>query len=180
MLTEINYTLPMGLSRVDTRNTLINLFLSEAPGTGTGENASKYIYFVEHLQDGNRIFLKRPAALNKGFDFTVNVESHCFTTQGGRHVSTPSHNNIFNDLLAKKNENVVDYTHSIVPLINRLFLLQCVTDENLTAIPHFTIGFPCDVILKSLKWLFIEQDITYWNNSGRQMLFAGLRDRHLV
>jgi hypothetical protein len=26
------------------------------------------------------------------------------------------------------------------------------------------------MLLKIFKWLFSEQDITYWNNDGRQML----------
>lgn len=29
-------------------------------------------------------------------------------------------------------------------------------------------------ILKTLRWLFIEQDVTYWSGSGRQMLFNGI------
>jgi hypothetical protein len=29
---------------------------------------------------------------------------------------------------------------------------------------------PFEMLLKILKWLFIEQDITYWNYDGRQML----------
>lgn len=28
--------------------------------------------------------------------------------------------------------------------------------------------------MKSLKWLFIEQDVTYWNRSGRTMLYKSL------
>ena len=32
-----------------------------------------------------------------------------------------------------------------------------------------------ETILKLIKWLFIEQDITYWNFSGRNMLYKGLK-----
>ena len=31
----------------------------------------------------------------------------------------------------------------------------------------FTTGYSAEHILKVLKWLFIEQDIRYWNYSGR-------------
>ena len=34
----------------------------------------------------------------------------------------------------------------------------------------FQKGFPVEMLLKILKWLFIEQDITYWNYDGRKML----------
>ena len=35
-------------------------------------------------------------------------------------------------------------------------------------------GFSLEVVLKVLKWLWIEQDIRYWNYSGRQMLKASV------
>jgi len=34
-------------------------------------------------------------------------------------------------------------------------------------------GYPIDLILGVVKWLFIEQDVRYWNYSGRAMLFSG-------
>ena len=34
----------------------------------------------------------------------------------------------------------------------------------------FHKGLTLEMLLKILKWLFIEQDITYWNYDGRQML----------
>jgi hypothetical protein len=30
------------------------------------------------------------------------------------------------------------------------------------------------MIIKTIKWLFIEQDIRYWNYSGRDMLWSGV------
>ena len=38
----------------------------------------------------------------------------------------------------------------------------------------FKSGFPYDLIIKTLKWLFIEQDIRYWNYSGHDMLWKGI------
>ena len=38
----------------------------------------------------------------------------------------------------------------------------------------FKSGFSCDLLVKTLKWLFIEQDIRYWNYSGRDMLGKGI------
>lgn len=37
---------------------------------------------------------------------------------------------------------------------------------------EFTTGLPTDHILKTIKWLFIEQDIRYWNYSGREMTWG--------
>ena len=35
-------------------------------------------------------------------------------------------------------------------------------------------GLNVELLVKVLKWLFIEQDIRCWNYSGREMLWAGL------
>jgi len=35
---------------------------------------------------------------------------------------------------------------------------------------------PLEIILLAVKWLFIEQDITYWNWSGRGMLWNVIKD----
>jgi hypothetical protein len=40
----------------------------------------------------------------------------------------------------------------------------------------FHQGFPVEMVLKILKWLFIEQDITYWNYDGRQMLRMAINE----
>ena len=37
-------------------------------------------------------------------------------------------------------------------------------------------SYPVDMICKCIKWLFIEQDITYWNWSGRNMLYNGIKN----
>ena len=49
-----------------------------------------------------------------------------------------------------------------------------ITLQNLTNNVIGTIKI--ETILKTIKWLFIEQDITYWSFSGRAMLFNGLQN----
>jgi len=39
----------------------------------------------------------------------------------------------------------------------------------------FKSGLPADAVLRLLKWLFIEQDLTYWNNSGRRMFMQAIK-----
>lgn len=68
----INYSLPLG-DRISMRKNLIQTFLCESPGIGTGDYASRYQYNVEQFGDYG-VFLKRPTQLNKGFDFTVNIK----------------------------------------------------------------------------------------------------------
>ena len=40
----------------------------------------------------------------------------------------------------------------------------------------FVSGYSSELIIKTLNWLFIEQDIRYWNYSGRDMLWNGIKD----
>jgi hypothetical protein len=85
--------------RASIRRQVIMKFIKEEPGTGKAELCSKYIYDVEVTQDGSRIFLKRPASLNKGMDFSVHYEGIRFRNKGM--VDMPSHSNIFTDLSLK-------------------------------------------------------------------------------
>ena len=68
-------------TRRQIRRILISEFLKEKPGEGKEALASRYRYYVETLADGRRIFLHRPAPLNKGFDFTIHVENTRFKTK---------------------------------------------------------------------------------------------------
>jgi hypothetical protein len=159
-------------SRIGYRKKLVKAFLSEKPGKGRGDLCSQYIYYVDKVLNGNRVFLKRPAVLNKGFDFEVHVENYNFGTK--RHTSMPSHKVILTDLIKKRNENPAMY-EKVETLISQAFRCQQIEDEALKQI-SFDSGFPFDVILKTIKWLFIEQDVTYWNWSGRNMLYSAIMD----
>ena len=77
------------------RKNLIQTFLCESPGIGTGDDASRYQYNVEQFGDYG-VFLKRPTQLNKGFDFTVNIKGLFF--KKNRRYSNPSHQDIIDAL----------------------------------------------------------------------------------
>lgn len=155
-------------TRNEVRERVITEFLKEAPGTGNGENQSKYLYFVETLKDGNRIYLERPANLHNGFDFLINVENINFSTTN-RVKYNPSHDNIFNDLKIKKAESPEKYK-KLYKLIENVYSCKEIEDTNL----QFSSGYSVDLILKVAKWFFIEQDIRYWNYSGRAMFMSGV------
>ena len=156
------------------RKQLIEEFLNEQPGTIN--SVTEYYYFVETLQNNNRIYLKRPTALNKGVDFEVRIENTQF--RYGKHgniISTgnrPSHDDIANDLINKKAENPTEFSH-LRELLNKTYTCDQIKDSEYSQF-LFTSGHSIEIIFKSLKWLFIEQDITYWNRSGRAMLYNGL------
>lgn len=155
-------------TRNEVRERVIAEFLKEAPGKGNGENQSKYLYFVETLKDGNRIYLERPANLHNGFDFLINVENINFSTTN-RIKYNPSHDNIFNDLKTKKAESPEKYK-KLYKLIENVYSCKEIEDTNL----QFSSGYSVDLILKVAKWFFIEQDIRYWNYSGRAMFMSGV------
>ena len=56
-------------------------------------------------------------------------------------------------------------------LLREVYECHDVTDAQMDAIT-FNTGLPVDPILKAIKWLFIEQDIRYWNYSGRSMTWG--------
>lgn len=159
-----------GSDRVSIRHELINIFLDEEPGSGTGELCSHYIYFVEDLPTNQRVYLKRPAMLNKGFDFEVHAENLNFGVN--RFKSRPSHSDVISDLNLKQAENPVLF-QQVLRMIDDLFNCQEIDQEELQSF-QFNKGFPIEVMLKVIKWLFIEQDITYWNWSGRSMFYKAI------
>ncbi len=162
---EIEFPLK-GKSRKDLRDATILKFLEEKGGYWKDDikHVTRFKYFVEKLTDGRRIFLLRPTFLNKGIDFQVWVEK-----MDGRNDKRPSHKDIFKDLKIKKEENLKDFP-LMIKAIDRVWNCE-EPDEVLKDIKlSFKKGFSPEMLLKILKWLFIEQDITYWNYDGRVML----------
>jgi hypothetical protein len=156
-------------SRDDVRLRVINEFIKEKPGKGSGGLQSKYIYYVETLNSGQRIYLERPANLHNGFDFVINVENEIFVTKKGLAKSYPSHQHILDDLKLKKIESPQKYKE-LYQLINNIYNCEEIIESTL----KFDSGYPVDLILKVIKWFFIEQDIRYWNYSGRAMFMSGV------
>lgn len=176
METEIDLKLKHN-DRKSIRDFLIMEFLKEIPGTGNGENTSIYYYYVEKTKEEIDIYLKRPARLNKGMDFEVHAEGYIFEnkSKNGRitRTSRPSHSTIIDDLQKKKQENPIEYNR-VKELIEKIYKCEDILDEEINTI-NFKVGYPIELILKCLKWLFIEQDVTYWNWSGRAMFYTGIQ-----
>lgn len=160
------------------RQKVLHEFLKEKPGTA--DEVSHYIYYVEELADGKRIFLKRPTSLNKGVDFEVRVEdTHFRYGKSGNIISTgnrPKHLEIYDDLIKKSEEDKNKYDKFFL-LVRKIYNCEDISEKELQSIDiQFKNSYSSEMILKVLKWLFIEQDITYWNHSGRNMLFTKLSE----
>ena len=162
---EVDFNLRLN-SREELRKKTVDKFLSENAGYWKDDlkHVTIYKYYVEKLKDGRRIFLLRPTFLNKGIDFQVWVEK-----LDGTNDKRPSHKDVFNDLKIKKEEKLNEF-----PLLIKAVedVWRCKEpDEVIKEMKiNFKQGFEIELLLKILKWLFIEQDITYWNYDGRSML----------
>jgi hypothetical protein len=157
-------------TRNDVRMRVVNMLACENPGTGSGNKASRYKYFVETLSSGNRVYLQRPANLHNGFDFLVCVENANYAPEGRRQRNYPKHEDFGEDLFLKRQENPVMYAR-LFGLLERVFECHDVSDAEINDV-KFEYGLPVDHIVKTIKWLFIEQDIRYWNYSGRNMTWG--------
>jgi len=156
-------------NRSELRKEIINFFLKENPGTGKGEFTSRYNYVVK--KKGNReVYLKRPAQFNNGFDFTLNVSNINFN-QGGRATTRPTHGNILDDLFQKKVANAELYNELKIQ-IDKIY--NCQSPDKFEF--NFGIGLDTEILLECIKWLFVEQDVTYWNYSGRAMFYSKIQE----
>lgn len=161
-------------SRNEVRMRVVDMLSTEMPGTGNGNNASKYIYYVETLKSGDRVYLQRPANLHNGFDFLVCVENTNYALPGERRRNYPKHDDFGADLRMKKAENPEMYKRLYL-LLKDVYECKDVTDDQMDAL-CFSSGLAVDHIVKTVKWLFIEQDIRYWNYSGRNMTWGLVPD----
>lgn len=163
------YTNNFNKDRKELRDKVVDLFKSENAGKGKGNLSTRVVYCVEDV-NGEIIYLKRPAPLNKGFDFEVHTKSKLFF---GRIKTRPSHECIKRIIKDLKHQDISMY-NKVQTIINELY--NC-NESNLSSI-NFTINnnVTVEVLLRCIKWLFVEQDITYWSYSGREMLYEGLKN----
>ena len=172
---EITHFFSNSGSRNEVRMRVVEYLSREEPGQGQESLASRYIYYVEQLKDGNRVYLQRPANLHNGFDFLVCVENTNYASEGKRKRNYPKHDDFKYDLATKKIENPHMYSR-LYDILFRVYNCEDVPESDYLDI-SFNTGLPVDHIVKTIKWLFIEQDIRYWNYSGRAMTWGLVPDK---
>ena len=154
------------------RKLVVHEFLREKAGTGRGNDASRYRYNVETLANGTRIYLTRPARLKMGFDFRISVEGMKFLTKH----DYPKHDDVIKDLMKKQKKHPYK-ARKLHEAILRVY--NCEEPIDIMKVYEsldFGIGYSVELILKVIKWFFIEQDIRGWNYSGRKMFMDGVTD----
>lgn len=154
-------------NRADVRKFMLYLYAKE-------DCKTKLRYYVETLADGKRIYLERPTHLNKGCDFRIYVEDLIVYQNGND--KCPSHDDAINDLILKKNTLSKEEYAKLLSAIEDIFNVSPynVAEEKIKDLPE-PQGWPYETLLKLLRWFFIEQDITYWAQTGREMLMGGIR-----
>lgn len=121
----------------------------------------QFRYFVETLSNNKRIYLERPANLNKGCDFVIKVEDLIIFKNGND--KPPKHDYLL-ECIKNNKSTIKNLAHEL----NDIY--------NCKSIKTTYINIEHELILKLSKWFFIEQDITYWANSGRDMLWDAIKD----
>ena len=131
-------------------------------------------YYVEKLRNGKHIYIERPTFLNKGCDFVLFAED-IITFKNGNDKA-PSHNDVLQDLTAKKDVLTSEQYAELLKAIKCIYELKPYSEaeQHVNNLPH--VGWSYELLLKLLRWLFIEQDITYWAGDGRKMLYSAILD----
>jgi hypothetical protein len=148
---------------------VVNTFIkSEYQKKGKGV---VFRYPVENLPDGQLLYIARPGH-KKNFDFKVEVlENHG--------VGNGSHKEIAEDLRRKRKENRQKF-EDLLKAVTKIYNSE---ENDVDAVLRnysglkgsFKKGGEVESLLKIIKWLFIMEDIVYWDNEGRSFLFNFLR-----
>lgn len=178
---QISYTLN-GNSRETIHEEIIELFLREEHGLDPQGKPMEYTYSVDG-SDGYDIILTRPARLNRGMDFVIltNPSIAFQKYKKGTFRIIPSQKDIV-ECLKKFKEQMGNGYAAVASSIRELFDCLPVSRQlpNISLLDENGQPFSLSVVLLLVKWFFIEQDVTYWNYSGREMLFQALKNEGLV
>lgn len=164
---SLNITIDNINDRVALRTHILNQWIVE-------NSNSKYRYFVEVLANGNRIYIERPGRLNKGCDFVIFIENHITFNNGND--KPPRHDFITDDLAIKKQNLTQNEWNLFLQAISSIYNCEPYQTAFEFCINLPSIGESYELVLKTLRWLFIEQDITYWSGQGRNMLYSHIQN----
>lgn len=127
-------------------------------------------YPVENLP-GGQLFISRPG-FKKNFDFKVEIPEEI-------RVGKEKQREIALDLREKNSENPDKFKN----LLEAMAEIYHCKENDVNAVLRkyrglknsFKSGIDTETLLKIIKWLFIMEDIVYWDNEGRAFLFNFFR-----
>jgi len=157
--------------RAGVRAEVFQHWINEKPGTPTVRNT--YWYDVEKLSDGSIIYLTRPARLNKGADFVIVCEGFLKFKNGNDRP--PKFDDVIPEI--EKLVSISDpHRKEFLTALRRVW--ECQDSKQVLAdLKLFKGNLKAERALLLSKWFFIEQDVTYWTESGRHMLRAAIEDQ---
>jgi len=124
-------------------------------------------YPVEKLPVNRRLFITRPGH-KKNVDFKGEVTEEMGLKEG-------KHEQVVLDLRMKKQRNPQEF-EDFLQAIEEVY--HCSENDVDRLLPRYSnlkeasdTGAEVEVILKILKWLFIMEDIVYWDVEGRAFLY---------
>jgi len=124
-------------------------------------------YPVEHLSNDQLLYIVRPGH-KKNFDFKVDVA----TSYG---LGSGSHKEIALDLRKKNSKNPRKFKklwQAIADIYHcKESDIDVISKKRVGLKRPFKSGAKPELLLKVIKWLFIMEDIVYWDNEGRSFLF---------
>ena len=112
-----------------------------------------------------------------GFDFLISLKKNDVPVnfsegklgkegKAKRKTPSPGFEDIYADLEIKKQENINEF-QKVIPIIYEIYDCNDIDISKISKNLHFDKGLPIEVVFKLIKWLFVEQDLRYWNYSGR-------------
>lgn len=144
---------------------------------GSAADFQRYRYNVEQLPNGGLVYLHRPAFMNKGCDFVVHCDP-AIPRDDGKRYKNPRHKDLTGEL-KRITEQIADGNTRILAAVDAVWRCEDVATTCALlcdGIDNPDWAFRAERALKVAKWLFIEQDITDWNTSGRDMLMKEIKN----
>jgi hypothetical protein len=173
VVTRVETLTVLETDRRAVRAEVVNVWLREEPGEPNKRNA--YRYDVETLADGTKIYVTRPTRLNKGMDFVIHCEG--FTKFKNGNDKPPKHADLIAELqpFLTETARASGQTAELRMALSRIW--RCERPEQVVeSLQALKGSIAVERILKVARWFFIEQDLTYWTDSGRWMLRAALEE----
>jgi hypothetical protein len=135
-------------------------------------------YHVETMEDGRKICITKPGGKRSFGTIKVNdfmVWIYDETRQDRWRIS---HDEIYDDVRAKMEANATlceTFIERLLEVCNGAEPNQMIGDRALAAFSDLP-GFPAELILKTYKWIWVEEDCNYPTGEGRWMSMNPILD----